>query len=661
MASKTPTSFQRVFPAAEFRKGATFRASLWSAVGSVLACLLLVDGYLVAGLLVHGGEFRVVPQQRDEVEALIAGNPAPGSPVDQAAVAESHRPAGEIVYENRGLLHEVWRQRGRPWGAFVTRLYRGIPALRSDGQALGMLIALAALLAILRFMIESRARTLRMYVALDIATRLRRAIHRQTLRLGPSDLLGTQSAQALELFTTQVNCLRDGIFMWVDRLGRDLVLLALLISLAIAVHPLVALICLMPLAGCWYLVQRKREEADEARRISDELSAKQLRLLAESLAKTRLVRGYGMETFELDQFQKYLQRFQDNTASALKAKSWSQRGVRVLVVGCLSFVFFFIGVKVLHSPGELSLESGLLMLSAIAAACFPLERLLRMVRGHGSAELAAGRIHAYLNKIPEVGQAVGAKFLQPLARQLEFENVAYLTADKRVLLDGLSLKLQAGKTTAFISTDPLESCALAYLLPRFIEPQSGRILFDDEDISWVTLESLRAETIFVGGKDPFLTGTVRENICAGSPNSTLQEVTDAAKVTHAHNFILKLPQGYETVIGEHGEQLDAGQSFRLGLTRALLRKPALLIIEEPSDPIDDDNKSLADDTYARITQNRTTIFLPNRMSTVRRCDEIVLLHKGRVEAIGTHAQLVSRSELYRHWEYTKFNVFRHEV
>jgi len=121
-----------------------------------------------------------------------------------------------------------------------------------------------------------------------------------------------------------------------------------------------------------------------------------------------------------------------------------------------------------------------------------------------------------------------------------------------------------------------------------------------------------------------------------------------------------LPQGYETVLGEHGEQLDAGQAYRLGLTRAILRDPALLIVEEPGETLDDDAKSLLDDTYNRIVQNRSVIFLPSRMSTVRRADQVVLLHRGKVEAIGNHSDLVNTSALYRHWQYIHFNEFRHE-
>jgi ABC-type multidrug transport system fused ATPase/permease subunit len=126
---------------------------------------------------------------------------------------------------------------------------------------------------------------------------------------------------------------------------------------------------------------------------------------------------------------------------------------------------------------------------------------------------------------------------------------------------------------------------------------------------------------------------------------------------HAHHFISKLPQGYETWLGEDNVVLDAGQAYRIGLARALARDPALLVIEEPGTALDEDTKSLLGDTYDRLIAGRTVIFLPTRLSTVRRADRVVLVHEGQVAETGRHEDLVRSSDLYRHWEYTRFNAF----
>ncbi len=128
-------------------------------------------------------------------------------------------------------------------------------------------------------------------------------------------------------------------------------------------------------------------------------------------------------------------------------------------------------------------------------------------------------------------------------------------------------------------------------------------------------------------------------------------------MAHAHRFIRCLPKGYETVIGEHGLQLSTSEQFRIALARAILHDPAVVVIEEPHQPLDRDTKKLLDDTIMRFTRGRTVIFLPHRLSTIRSCDFIVLLHDGRIESIGTHRRLTRESELYRHIQYTEFNVF----
>ena len=149
-----------------------------------------------------------------------------------------------------------------------------------------------------------------------------------------------------------------------------------------------------------------------------------------------------------------------------------------------------------------------------------------------------------------------------------------------------------------------------------------------------------------------------ENITVGQSDLTKQDAIEACKIAHAESFIRQLPKGYETHLGQHESLLDVGHRFRLSLARAIARKPALLVIQEPDGLLDTETKAMLDDTYQRIANDRTIIYIPTRLSTVKKCDRIVVLHQGRVEADGTHEELVRTSEIYRHWEYMRFNVFR---
>lgn len=648
MAKKPADSFDRLYSRRTLLTGAGRSVLVWSTLGSVVLCMWLFCLYLVAELLITQGNLTLETEQTERISALI-GIPADGAQVfiDDATLS----------FEQRGILPAVWWSRDKYWGPLLALAYRRIGLLQSNGSALVLLLLVGVGLALLGSLLRSRARQVSTKAAMAAVTNLRKTLHRQTLRLGPSDLLDSENDHVLELFTTEIDAAREGGRKWMSTLLRSPLQIALLLIFAISFHWLVALQCLIPLAACWFLVRREQERFQSARRLAEARCEAELRVLSESFRKTRLVRGHGMEDWEHEQFGKHLDRYTANVLGLDRKERLSRWIARTLIVVAGGIILFLICSRVLVRPEDLSFAGAVTLLTLFACLHFPMQALWDLPVARRKAARSAERIYRYLDRIPEVGQAVGAKFLQPLSSSIQFESVSYALPDKRKLLDGIDLKLPAGEVVAVVSLDPLEAQALAYLLPRFIEPQSGRVLFDGEDITWVTLESLRAETVFVGETDPFFTGTVFENITCGNRDYSLQEVTEASKETHAHNFIAKLPSGYETVLGEHGEQLDAGQGFRLGLARAVLRDPALMVIAEPNETLDDDTKSLLDDAYNRIMRNRTLLFLPSRLSTLRRADRIILIHRGKVEAVGSYATLVRKSALYRHWEYVRFSEF----
>lgn len=663
MLAKYPILFDRVFPPREWFRGRALRVVLWSSLGAALLCILLLAGSLIVAVVTDRGEARVAFDDLPHYATLTNDAQRPGGepPVQLEDLDDAVRAVKVTDRVDQGLRATVWLTRQRHWSLPLAAMCRGVPALRHNGSALVLLVMTAAMIALARSLVVSRTRTLGERVALEAATRLRRSLHRQTLRVGPSSLEDAGDQYSQRLFTIETESVRKGVFGWASVSFRHVLTLLLLLVLVLVVDWLLALECLIPLLACWYLVLRTQQQFDGTRGVAEESVDRELRLLGEGLRKTRLVRGYGMDAFEHERFQVHLDRFLERTAALGRGESWSWWVTRLLALLCLTITVFLVGMRSLPvsgNPPTLPFFAGSLLLAAFAAMYHSLEELRRLSADLTVAERSAGSIADYLKLIPEVGQAVGAKFLQPLSKSLQFEAVCYDLPTGVRLLDQFDLRLPGKCTAAFVSLEPLEARAVAYLLPRFIEPQSGRVLLDGEDIAWVTLESLRAEAIYVGGADPFFTGTVFENISCGNPDYKLPDVTDAAKETHAHNFILKLPQGYETFLGEHGEQLDTGRGFRLGLARAVVRNPALLIVDEPAGTLDDDTKSLLDDAYGRISRDRTLVFLPTRLSTVRRADTIVVIHRGKVAAIGDYARLIKSSAMFRHWEYVRFNEFR---
>ena len=640
-------SLRRAFPQREQYRGRALVSAAWALLATLLLCGALFALYLVADLLISGGRVFAAGPDAGHLRALV------GEPEEA--------PDGYRFSEgNRGILHAAWANRGGFFGPGLEWLYRRVPVLRENLPALLTLIGTAVALGLLRSLCLSLARFNAAKAAGAAVTRLRRALHRQALRLGPSDLTDDGAKEALTLFTDDGETLRQGLQDGVYRLGKHPVKIAVLTVFALMVSPLTALQIAVPMLVCWWLLRRQRVAVKAARLVAKHRGDRALRLLGEGLTKARVVRGFGLEEFESERFNTHLARYQADIAAANRKDRLTRGAARAAFVIAGAVVLAILGAKVLNTGGAFTAAHALLLLGISAWLLPPLSELADLHRDRHAAAVAADRIYRYLNRVPEVGQAVGAKFLQPLSRSLEFEEVRYVDPSGRALLEGVSAAIPAGSVTAIAAIDPLEGRALASLPPRFLEPQSGRVKYDGEDIAWVTLESLRAETVYVGGGDPCFTGTVRENLTGGDPDVPLSKVIDAAKTAHVHNFVQRFPQGYETVLGEHGESLTPGQRFRLGMARAVLRDPAVLIVDEPADGLDEDSKAQLDDTFARVFPGRTVLLLPGRMTTLRRADRVLLLHDGRVAALGPREELVQKVPLYRHWEYVRFNVFRHE-
>lgn len=616
---------------------------LWLVFHSVMAAFSLVFTliclYLLMDLLVSQGALQVSSQERHQLQSLVTA-------VD-----------GRGNADNTGLRSYLWRHRDCPLlSRLVSPLSRFIP-FRTNRGTLASLVLLVVVLSMLRSLGLQRARSRAIAISQETSNTLRSQIHRQILRLGPGDLDHREYSTAQNLFVETVesisqsltNLLSLGVYQWCS--------IFLVVSVMLVLDWSITVQSLVPLLGGGALILWEREQGGDRRVLDESRADTDLRVLSEGLRKSRIIRGFGMEGFEQERFQKHLERYSKWIRSAASAEVWSLTAARVIGALLLGIVVFLIGSRVLGAGKPLGLPEASTILGGCLCLAPLVKGLLRRRALRPQVIVQAAAVQRFLAILPDVGQAVGAKFIEPVRSTIQFEGVSYRKEGQTILTD-FELRIPAGTITALISLDPLEARAAAAMLPRFIEPSAGRVLFDGEDIAWGTLESIRAETIYVGGDDPCFTGSVSENIRCGDSRFESPTIMDAAKLVHAHHFIQRLPQGYETQLGEHGEQLTVGQTFLLGLARAVIRNPAVIIIEEPTDVLDQTIKDYLDDAYPRLAAERTIILVPARLSTVRRCDRVVMIDGGRVASVGTQAELVKTSECYRHWEYVTFNTFR---
>lgn len=599
---------------------------------------------------------------RSYVHYIVADRVGPDAAATVTGTAPEEMPAdhgilGLVVRSrNEGYLPAVaWLARVCPWS------WTPVPADDLPfSPYLTALLVVAVVLALLRAGAMFAMTYAAALAAGEAATRLRRAIYHHTFRLGTLAFRSLGPGEAVSIFTRQVEAVHDALYTRITVSWREpvkfclLLIFALLVNFWLAVAFLIFAMLVWLIGGQVAAYFRRQERAAEHR------AAEQLALLQESLMLMRLVKTYLMEPFNQSRVERQLTRH----AEAQLGRYRGEAIYRPLLVflGTLAALVLLYVAGVIVLSGRLRVASAITMATALVSLYWPLTNWLSHRRILRRGRESAGILFKFLDRPGEVGQVVGAEFLPPLSRSLEFDNVTLKEPGTgRTLLERVTFTIRAGQKVALVGPEELEKHALIYLIPRFLDPNSGEIRIDEHNLRWVTFDSLRAQTAVVLQHNLVFNDTIANNIGCGDPGYDLPKIIEAAKIAHAHNFIQKLPKGYETVVGELGHGLRISEQFRVALARAILRDPAILIIEEPVAALDDDSKALVDDTFARVLPGRTVIFLPHRNSTIRSCDQVFLLNKGHIEATGDHRDLLAKNQLYRHLQYIEFNEFAEQT
>lgn len=648
-----PDAYRRARKAAAARAGSLRMASLLAALQAILLVKLLMVGGLILALCESRGTTHLSAARVAEIESTKAptwlyhrlDHDAPGPQVLERTglypLVEAHRTSESWLHRNAAIA--------------LGRLIRIVPIFRENLGALYVLLAQGLILTLVAAYCGYWRRTLAAIAAGAAAKSLRFQIHRQIYRLGQSSLPGEGTGPAVDLFTREVNDVRDGLIAEVDHAVRAPILAFGLLAVGLFVAWPITLF-LVALAALAILAARPiaaglRHESDAAARDA----AVRLLLLQEDLAMLRTIRVYGMEEVDRARFTEHLDEFQEDDARRIRAEARRFPALALIYAAAAVMAVALLAYLVL--TGRLS-PSGSVVIAAVAVA---LARPIRHWIGLRESLRLAGRscdaIYRFLERKPELQQAVGAQFLAPVKDVIKLENVTLEGPNGQTLLEGVSFDIPAKSRTAILSLVEGSKYAVACLVPRLIDPKQGRVRMDGLDLRDVTLESIRAQVAMVLQADLIFNDTVFANIGLGDPSYGLPRIIEAAKVAHAHHLIQDLPHGYDTPIGTLGEYLPADAQYRIALARAFLHDPSIVVIEEPTTPLDDDTKHLIDDTIDRLAADRTVIFLPHRLSTIRKCDRVVVLHNGKLEAAGSPRDVHAVSKLYRHIQYVEFNQF----
>jgi ABC-type multidrug transport system fused ATPase/permease subunit len=383
---------------------------------------------------------------------------------------------------------------------------------------------------------------------------------------------------------------------------------------------------------------------DRAERVK-ELESKLVERLYEILSSIKVVKGFAREPHELQRFKSV----GHETMSARLHYTW-QESLFTLVVTAITLTgtALVLAVGGLHVlEGQLSIGKLMVVTTYLAAVYGPLSSIAHTTGSLQNAVASARRVREIFSHAPEMLDAPDAVDATGVTGDIRFENVSFAYNDERQILREISFSASPGEMVALVGLTGAGKSTLASLIPRFFEPTGGRVLIDGVDVAKYRLRSLRERIALVLQDAMLFGGTIADNIRYGRLDATDEDVEQAARAAHAHEFIVRLPKGYDTPLAEAGGSLSGGERQRLGIARALLKDAPILILDEPTSSLDALSEEAVFSALHRLREGRTTIVIAHRLSTIRDANRILVLHDGRIMAQGTHQELLASNELYR--------------
>jgi ATP-binding cassette, subfamily B, bacterial MsbA len=368
-------------------------------------------------------------------------------------------------------------------------------------------------------------------------------------------------------------------------------------------------------------------------------------VLQETISGIRLVKASGTEAYEEGRFaegsNKYARSSLKLTRLALLAPP-----VTEIIGTVIAVLILWIGAWQVLSSGTMTGATLLAFLTLVLRLLQPLKQLSQMRTTAQSSLASAERLFEILDSPAEFQRDRGTRDMATFDRHLEFENVSFSYGDAPVL-SSIDLSASKGEVVALVGPSGSGKSTLVDLIPRFYEPTSGRILLDGIDTREIKLPALRSLTGIVSQETVLFHDTVRSNIAYGAADRyTQQQIEAAARAANAHEFIMELPRGYDTLLGERGTRLSGGQRQRLAIARALLTDPPILILDEATSALDTESERLVQEAVDRLLQGRTVFVIAHRLSTITHADQILVLDRGEIVERGTHGELLAMRGAY---------------
>ncbi|MGE5352483.1 MAG: ABC transporter ATP-binding protein [Acidobacteriota bacterium] len=371
-------------------------------------------------------------------------------------------------------------------------------------------------------------------------------------------------------------------------------------------------------------------------------------VLHETISGVKIVKAFGMEEYENKKFTKETRSYFNLFLKIVRIRNASSP--------ITEFLSVVVGVFIVYYGGRLVLEEGTLKASEFLGFLFAIFQLMPPIKELSGvnnriqeSSAAADRVFEILDTKPGIENVANPVKVNTLQEKISFENLSFHYEDSdQLVLDDLCFNINKGEIVALVGSSGSGKTTLVDLLPRFYDPTSGKILIDGIDIKNIKIENLRSLMGIVTQETVLFNDTIKNNIAYGLDNYPMEKIIEAAKAANAHNFIMQMPHGYDTIVGERGAKISGGQRQRISIARALLVNPPIMIFDEATSALDNESEVLVQEAIERLMKERTTVVIAHRLSTIRNADKILVLEKGRIIQQGKHEELMEHSKsVYR--------------
>jgi ABC-type multidrug transport system fused ATPase/permease subunit len=529
--------------------------------------------------------------------------------------------------------------------AYLTGTALGDTLTAPEPRELYVIAALVLAVGVARALFMSGRRLISGRQALGVEFDMRNALYAKLLRLSFGFYDRHQTGQLLSRATVDLQTVRFFLGYGLVFLFQNILTIVAASAIMFIVNWRLALVATAVTPLIVIIAYRYSSVAHPVLRDVQQKMADVSTVAEENIVGVHVVKSFAQERNELDKFSNRTERVFDRSIDANKQ--------RALYVPLLSFLPLIMQAGVLLvggrmvADGTLDFGSFFFFNILVVMLVMPL-RMLGMWVGQSQRATASGeRIFEVMDEPEEISEKPDATEMPPGDGQVRYEHVTFEYAPGRPVLHDIDLELEPGKTVALIGHTGSGKTTLASLVPRFYDVEGGRLTIDGADVRDVKLQSLRRE-IGIVSQDPFLfSATVRENIAFGRPDATDDDIARAAGLAQAHEFIERLPNGYESVIGERGITLSGGQRQRLAIARALVMEPRILILDDATASVDATTEAKIRLGLREAMKGRTTIIIAHRLSTISLADELVVLDAGRIAGRGTDEELLQTNAVYR--------------